>query len=53
MAFHNSLQGIMEVVVLHGSSNKLTFKLEKKHIFKKSKFKFKYYWFKKLFKKVS
>jgi hypothetical protein len=34
MAFHNSLQGIMEVIVLHGSSNKLTFKVKRKCVFK-------------------
>ncbi len=41
MAFCNSLQGTIKVVVLHGSSNKLTFKLDRKHVFNKSKFDFK------------
>jgi hypothetical protein len=38
MAFCNSLQGTIMVVVLHGSSNKMTFKLDRKqfivHFFK-------------------
>jgi hypothetical protein len=38
MAFHNSLQGTIKVDVLHGSSNKLTFKLDRKHVYSKSKF---------------
>jgi hypothetical protein len=37
MAFHNSLRGTIKVDVLHGSSNKLTFKLDSKQVFSKSK----------------
>jgi hypothetical protein len=36
MAFHNSLWGTIKVVVLHVSSNKLTFKLNRKWVFSKS-----------------
>jgi hypothetical protein len=33
MAFHDSLQGTMYVVVFYGSSNKLVSKLERKCVF--------------------
>jgi hypothetical protein len=33
MAFRNSLRGTMKVVLFHGSSNKLTFKLNEKWVF--------------------
>jgi hypothetical protein len=36
MTFYNSLKGTMKVGVLHGSSNKLTFKLDKTWVFSQS-----------------
>ncbi len=40
MAFRNSLQGTMKVALFHGSSNKLTFKLDRKQVFNNSNFEF-------------
>ncbi len=40
MALHSSFQRTMKVVILHGSSNKFNFKLERNHVLNHSKFKF-------------
>jgi hypothetical protein len=53
MAFHNSLQGTIKVVVFHGSSNKLTFKLDKKRVFSKSKSNFRIFLIQRFFKRVA
>jgi len=37
MTFHNLLRRIMKVGVLHGSFNKLTFKLDRMWVFNQSK----------------
>jgi hypothetical protein len=40
IVFHNSFLGIMKVVVIHGSLNRLTFKVVRKHVVNKSKSKY-------------
>jgi hypothetical protein len=49
MAFCNSLEGTMNVVLFHGSLNKLTFKLDRKQVFNNSNFDFKIFSIRKVF----
>ncbi len=41
LTFHNSLRGTMKVALFHGSSNKLTLKLDRKQVFNNSNFDYK------------
>jgi hypothetical protein len=53
MAFRNSLWRTIKVVLFHGSSNKLTFKLDRKRVFNESKFGFKIFLVQRFSKKVA
>jgi hypothetical protein len=41
MELHNSFEGTMKVTILHGSSSKFIFKLERNYVLSNSKFELK------------